>query len=49
MKMTERARDNLAFEELSDIVAKLEDKLKQTEIALENKNLEAKKKTVWCC
>ena len=36
----------LSFVQLSDILAKVEDKLKQTEIALENKNLEAKKKTV---
>ncbi|KAH7291336.1 hypothetical protein KP509_29G012200 [Ceratopteris richardii] len=42
LKLTERAREK-AYEELSEVLRKVEDKLKQTEILLENKNLENKK------
>ncbi|KAH7352380.1 hypothetical protein KP509_19G042500 [Ceratopteris richardii] len=42
LKLTERAREK-AYEELSDVLRKVEEKLKQTELTLENKNLENKK------
>lgn len=42
LRLTERAREK-AYEELSDVRRKVEEKLKQTELMLENKNLEAKK------
>ncbi|KAI5075458.1 hypothetical protein GOP47_0009534 [Adiantum capillus-veneris] len=42
LRLTERAREK-AYEELSDVLRKVEEKLKQTELLLENKNLEAKK------
>lgn len=42
LRLTERAREK-AYEELSDVLRKVEEKLKQTELMLENKNLEAKK------
>lgn len=42
LRLTERAREK-AYEELSDVLGKVHEKLKQTELLLENKNLEAKK------
>lgn len=42
LRLTERSREK-AYEELSDVRAKVDEKLKQTELLLENKNLEAKK------
>ncbi|MCO5562759.1 hypothetical protein L7F22_016391 [Adiantum nelumboides] len=42
LRLTERAREK-AYEELSDVLRKVDEKLKQTELLLENKNLEAKK------